>query len=701
MGAGFTGERVTSRATDRLVVSATFTADLLNDVANFLAQAVGVPAGFTIAPYGQVFQQLLDPASVLRQNNKSANVVCLRWIDLVQRTPAEADYINAAGEIAAALTGFAHIVPCTVLICPQQDAAIYAQSATAHLEAALRDVPNVQLAFASPVFDAYEVDQPYDQRGDKTGHIPYTAEAFAAIGTWLTRQYHARSRTPLKMVAVDCDNTLWRGVVGEDGVDGIVIDDAALALQERLVTLAEAGVIITLLSKNQAADVDAVFATRDDMRLRSEHILDRTVNWQSKAENLSALATKYAVGHDAIAFLDDNPIECAEMRSRLPAVQTIEIPQHRENVANFVNHLWVLDHNATTREDRKRIQMYRENAARNESQKAAVSFADFVAGLELEIDIRCVNMESIERVSQLTQRTNQFNINLKRLSVDEMKRATDEFFSVGVRDRFGDYGIVGAMSGGVDGGVYRVGLFLLSCRALGKGVEHKMLAHLGARALDFGCTKLIVDYTEGPRNHPAKQFLENTFTQSVMSGQPTSVDPSVLAELTFEPREPVLSVPAAMNVTSDKKNFADAYQFIADNLTTGAAIVKAFSARRRTRPELAIPFMPPSTNIERNLSAIWEEVLNVTPIGVGDEFQDLGGKSIHLVRIHSLMAERFGYVLDLVTLFAVSTVKQLAARIDTNKGDAANSDARASDRAAKMKVARTHNRRRMSRREAV
>ncbi|MEX6633168.1 HAD-IIIC family phosphatase [Hyphococcus lacteus] len=692
---------MTSGATDRLVVSATFTADLLNDVANFLAHDVGVPAGFTIAPYGQVFQQLLDPMSVLRQNNKSANVVCIRWIDLVQHASTETDYVNAAREIAAALTGFAHTVPCTVLICPQHDMAAFAQSATAHLETALRNVKNVQLIFASSVFDAYGVDQPYDQRGDKTGHIPYTAEAFAAIGTWLLRQYHAHSRTPLKMVAVDCDNTLWSGVVGEDGAEGIVIDDGAIALQARLAALAEAGVIIALLSKNQAADVDTVFSTRADMRLRPEHILDRTVNWQSKAENLSALAAKYAVGHDAIAFLDDNPIECAEMRSRLPAVQTIEIPKNRENLPSFVDNLWVLDHTATTHEDRKRIQMYQENVARNDSQNAAVSFADFLAGLELEIDIHCVNKDSIDRVSQLTQRTNQFNINLKRLSVDDLRHAPEEVYSVSVRDRFGDYGIVGAMSGHVDNSVYKVDLFLLSCRALGKGVEHKMLAHLGARALGFGCTELIVDYTEGPRNQPAKYFLEASFSRSVMSGQLPSTDPSVLADLTFEPTETALSMPVPKNVTSDKKNFADAYQFIADKLTTGAAIVGAFSAGRRARPELGIPFMAPSTNIERNLSAIWEEVLNVTPIGVGDDFQDLGGKSIHLVRIHSLMAERFGYALDLVTLFAVSTVKQLAVRIGDNVGGTTKVDARASDRAAKMKTARTHNRRRMSRRETA
>ncbi|WP_411817243.1 HAD-IIIC family phosphatase [Hyphococcus sp. DH-69] len=692
---------MTSGTKDRLVVSATFTADLLNDVGSFLARDLGVPGGFDIAAYGQVYQQLLDPGSALRQNGDGANVLCIRWCDLTQTGKSKQDYLDAAHEIKRALGDFTHQVPCYVVICPQQGQEDFAKAASNQLAAAVETIPHVSIVAAVDIFRDFEVTKVFDIRGDKTAHIPYTEEAFAALGTFLFRQHHQRSKTPMKMVAVDCDNTLWCGVVGEDGVDGIVLDEGAIALQRRLVALSEAGVIVSLLSKNQENDVNAVFEKRADMVLQKAHILDQAINWNSKAENLAALASKYGVGHDAIVFLDDNPVECGEVSARMPAVRTVQFPHDRHLVPDFVNNLWALDHVANTSEDRNRIQMYRDNAAREEALQTSNSFAEFLAGLKLEVDIEPLNADTAKRIAQLTQRTNQFNINLRRLEIAQLERETDQLFSVSVRDRFGDYGIVGAMSGTARNDVFSVNLFLLSCRALGKGVEHKMLAFLAQTALEHGCKNLVVDFQQGPRNQPARVFLETVFQTPISDERPLQGDISELIGLTFSPSDSVRDIEVTGKAVSRNEGVIPAYQDIAEIFTTGANILAAMSARQRARPELSIPYISPSTKVETEIAAIWQEILRVQPVGINDEFQDLGGKSIHLVRIHSLLEERYGYKVDLVTLFAHSTIKKLADRINQESQFPLNVEFSAANRAVKMRAARNNNRRRLSRKEAV
>ena len=283
------------------------------------------------------------------------------------------------------------------------------------------------------------------------------------------------------MVVLDCDNTLWKGVVGEEGVTGIAIPPAWMALQRFMVELAGQGFLLCLCSKNDEADVLEVFDRRPDMVLKREHLVSWRINWQPKSQNIRRLAQELNLGLDSFIFLDDNPVECAEVRAGCPEVLTLRLPIDGD-IEGFLRHVWAFDRLRVTSEDRQRTAMYKQEAERARFQKQAPTIDEFLAGLDLRITISEPAPEQVDRVAQLTQRTNQFNFTTVRRNDGEIRRLGEsglECRAVEVSDRFGDYGLVGVMIFGARGEALEVDTFLLSCRVLGRGVEHRMLNELG------------------------------------------------------------------------------------------------------------------------------------------------------------------------------------------------------------------------------
>jgi len=264
---------------------------------------------------------------------------------------------------------------------------------------------------------------------------------------------------------------------------GVRTDAPYQALQDFLVARQQAGLLLYLCSKNQEADVFAVFRERPEMPLGRGHLVAWRINWRPKSENLRSLAQELNLGLLSFIFLDDNPLECAEVQAHCPAVTTIQLPAEGERIAHFLDHVWAFDRLKITAEDRERTGYYRQGLQRDQWHREAPTFADFLAGLELEIEISAMTSDQIQRASQLTQRTNQFNATTIRRTEAEIRQAWEagalESLVVKVKDRFGDYGLVGLILLESLPRSLRVDAFLLSCRALGQGVEHQMLTRLG------------------------------------------------------------------------------------------------------------------------------------------------------------------------------------------------------------------------------
>ena len=373
-------------------------------------------------------------------------------------------------------------------------------------------LPGLSVVRASEFEPRYRVSRAgrYDPLRDDIAHIPFTDSYTDFLSAVAVRFLYRPNLILRKVVAVDCDNTLWKGVVGEDGPDGVEFEEHHLALQRFLVDLSSRGVLICLCSKNVEPDVWQVFEQRTEMPLRKEHIVAAAINWEPKSQNLRRLASNLNLGLDSFSFIDDNPVECAEVRAGCPEILTLEWPQISEAAQQLLDHIWEFDLGEGTDEDRRRTRMYKDEYARKEIQENALSFEDFIASLQLKISIEDVTEETVPRASQMTMRTNQFNFTTIRRTEAEIRDllGTDEFVCriLKVSDRFGDYGIVGLLIVDLRDDA-SVDTFLMSCRVLGRGVEQRMAVELGRLARDRGIDSVRLEVISTPKNMPARQFL--------------------------------------------------------------------------------------------------------------------------------------------------------------------------------------------------
>ena len=508
----------------KLFITATFTAEPIEDALNYWMKELNLSFQIEFAPYNQVFQQLYDPTGPISRAEKGVNIILVRledWqrfekprIDLDEKAERHTSELIGALQSAAVRSTSPIIVclcPASPLVLADAQRAAFFDEMETRLATHLEPVSGVHLVTSADLVRLYPVKEYYDAYTDQAGHIPYTTACFTALATMLARKIYALQTAPRKVIVLDCDNTLWKGICGENGPSGIAIDPPYQALQEFMAGQHAAGRLLCLCSKNSETDVFDVFAHHPEMPLKRAHLLAWRINWQPKSENLIALAEELQLGLDSFIFLDDNPMECAEVQSHCPQVLTLQLPEKPERIQRFLQHVWPFDHFKLTATDRQRTDLYRQNLEREQFRQGVSTFEEFLAALELEIRIAEMAPEHTERVAQLTQRTNQFNVTTIRRTESEIQRLSLaknlEFLVVEVRDRFGDYGLVGVMAFETQADVLRVDTFLLSCRVLGRGVEHQMWRELGKIALARELNTLAIPFLPTPKNQPALDFL--------------------------------------------------------------------------------------------------------------------------------------------------------------------------------------------------
>ena len=526
----------------RLAIVANFTLDPIRPCFQAWSDALDRRFDAHIAPYNQILQELLNPVSDVSRATHGSTVM-LRfgdWIkelaESVRNVPDQVDafLLESVRELGNALREHRSFAKgaTLVLVCPNSPddfvGRVDEQKLFDALARELATAPGVNLWSARDYHAKYSVpDSGYtDPLRNEIGHIPYTDDYFAFLSTLIVRFFTRKTSLPKKVVVLDCDNTLWGGVVGEVGAQGVAITPAHLRLIEKLKELSLGGVLLCLASKNEPEDVWQVFDTRDDFKLTRDEIVGAKINWMPKSQNIHQLASELNLGLDSFIFLDDNPVECAEVRAGCPSVLTIQWPHDESSALRLVDHLWELDLVAVTKEDRERTRMYKEEFERQQVQKGSSSFQDFIDSLGLVVEFKNVASEDISRASQLTLRTNQFNLTTTRRNESEIKELSDreeyDVCTLSVRDRFGDYGVVGLFIGVSDSalGIYEVDTFLLSCRVLGRGVEHKIVAEIARRALDRACPSVRWRFRPTEKNRPACLFLEKTLGLTIGQAAP-------------------------------------------------------------------------------------------------------------------------------------------------------------------------------------
>jgi len=320
-----------------------------------------------------------------------------------------------------------------------------------------------------------------------------------------------------KVLAVDLDNTLWGGIIGEDGIDGIQLGveypgAAYISLQRVIMNLYRRGILLAICSKNNSEDALNVLENHPSMLLRPKHFASIRTNWQDKALNLREIAAELNIGLDAVAFLDDNPVERERVRDALPEVVVIELPENCSMYAQELERFPMFERLAVSSEDAERGRYYREQRERSELQRNVASLDDFLRSLEMRAQIVRPAPGNVARIAQLTQKTNQFNLTTRRYSEqDVVKLSNDaecEVYGLRLADRFGDNGIVGVAILRYKNRHCEIDSFLLSCRVIGRTVETAFLSYLAGRAQAKGAGDLRGWYLKTKKNKPAEDFYE-------------------------------------------------------------------------------------------------------------------------------------------------------------------------------------------------
>jgi len=574
----------------------------------------------------------------------------------------------------------------TVCICPQSPAVQSVPPLGGELDriecrmiSQLRGLSHVEVLPSADVLQIYPVETVDDPQGDRLAGVPYTPAFFAALATAIFRRVVRRKRPPFKAIALDCDNTLWSGICGEVGAAGIEVTPAHQALQRFLLAQRDSGIVLCVCSRNNEEDVTEVFSTRQ-MPLSWDHFVARQVDWRPKSEKLRALAGELGIGLDSFILLDDDPVECAQVGAACPEVLTVQLPATGIDFVTFLRHHWAFDAGNDTEEGRQRSTLYRDQAERTWHRAQFSDVESFIASLDLGVEIRVADEADAARVSELTHRTNQFNTTGIRRSVEDvlsiLRSRELDCRVVSVRDRFGDYGLVGVLIYSVHEAQLTVHCFLLSCRALGRGVEYRMAAELGRIAAGSDRQSVVLRCRELKRNRPVVQFLDAIgsaptpadggerfyrFSASELQEVRPRYDPPADAEAV---RDAEASAPPGAVTILAANHLGARFERVARQLDTAEKILAAVRQSGRAAA-VETPYEPPRTATEQAIAGIWTELLGVTRVGVHDDFFDLGGHSLRAVQVLARVSAELGVDVPLRFFFEASpTVARMAVVAD-------------------------------------
>jgi FkbH-like protein len=496
---------------DVLVVSSFTAQPLAPSIGVGIADLLDRTPAIRFADYNQIFQVCLDPASH-GADDADEIVVIWRIEDVFERDfhawacrqpEATIRLLDAARALGAAIGSLAHGRSVIVSDAPtpigdgldhdDPELLIRLVALQARINAAFDDA----LAGASGDGAGHHVERlrfaalqhaagttnSFDRRTWLMYRQPLTAAFAHRVGDEVATLIGGRTRVPPKLIVLDCDGTLWDGVIADDGIGGLDCSDAFpgsayRSFQRALQRLRHDGVLLALSSKNDDANVSAAFAELDGMVLTDADIATRRVSWDPKPPQVAEIVAELNLGLDAVVFVDDSDFEVGSMRTQLAAIRSLHVPGDVEALPDLLAETGWFRRMSVTDDDRQRTERMLAESDRTRAS-TAMSHDEFLATLGLTVRRVDVGPGEIGRVAQLVNKTNQFNLTtIRRSESDVAALLTDPgaaVFAFSVDDRFGEYGIVGVVIARLDIG-WCLDTVLMSCRVLGRGVESAMLA---------------------------------------------------------------------------------------------------------------------------------------------------------------------------------------------------------------------------------
>ena len=515
-----------SMRTVRVAVAGSYTLTQFASLLRLPALRAGVALDVYEGGFGQYRQELLDPASGLWTFNPDFVILAVQERDL--SLPEESDTPGQAveAEVERWTTLWTHVASRARARVVQHNFVVSPDPPMGHLAArrtgsryAMTQAVNLRLGEAAGddvlLVDCDRLASLYGKHrwfDPRYWHLARQAVAIGALPL-LARHTAAVLSGDLglarKCLVLDLDNTLWGGLIGEDGLAGIRLGGSAegeayVAFQEQILALKQKGVVLAVCSKNNPAEAREPFERHPEMRLRLDDISAFVAGWNSKAEGLRIVADQLNLGLESLVFVDDNPAERQLVRQTLPAVDVVVLPADPAGYARALSEYLFFETSTVTADDRHRARQYQARAEAKALESAATSLDEFYRGLRMQAEMTPFRDVDGPRIAQLVAKTNQFNVTTRRHSAGQLAEFGRDprcvHLAVRLRDRFADHGLVGVLIAFVDGTTAEIDTWLMSCRVIGRTVEVEMFDWLRRAALSKGATTIRGTYIPTPRN---------------------------------------------------------------------------------------------------------------------------------------------------------------------------------------------------------
>jgi FkbH-like protein len=542
------GERLESlserRQPLRLGIIHTYTSEPLDPYLGFEAALQGFALAVHHAPYGVVLQET-QAGSALREFAPDLILMLLRWDDLApalarplagldaaaQRDLAAAVVESTTRMVAAFRDALAGHIVLTLLpamygpalgiydASAQNSEGVWRARVKADLVARLAaSVASVTLLDLDEIVAEGGRRRFFDARWWYTSRFPFTPEGAQHVTRRVIALAAAAKLPRAKVIVVDADNTLWGGIIGEDGINGIALGpdypgNAYVDFQTRLLGFQQRGFLLALCSKNNPDDVRQVLREHPHQVLREEHFASMRVGWERKVDNLRAIAEELDLGFDAFVFVDDSAHECLQVRQALPMIEVVQVPGRATDIPTCLDAVARLEVLAITGEDRRRTELYVQERRRRQMAETSSDVESYLRSLEMRMTVGVDDTDQVARISQLTQKTNQFNLTTRRYSAADVRRmmgAPDWLVAhFTLADIFGDSGLVGvALVRIVDGtAAAELDTLLMSCRVIGRRAETAFLETVLALLRARGVRTVVAEYLPTPKNQLVEKFL--------------------------------------------------------------------------------------------------------------------------------------------------------------------------------------------------
>lgn len=378
---------------------------------------------------------------------------------------------------------------------------------------------NIRIIDTEDIVRTVGQERAFDTRFYFRSKAPYTGTYMNELACRITAAARGFGAHFYKVLALDCDNTLWGGVIGEDLINGIKLGpydypgNIFWRMQHEFATLERQGILLALVTKNNPADIAEVLQMHPHMVLKESQIIVKKVNWEDKPTNLRALAKELSVGLDSIVFLDDSSFECEAVRQQLPKVKTIQVPSALADyplVVAEIKSLFLAG--GLTADSKGKTEQYRQRAGAEEMKAHFDTQEEYLASLELKVTLTRNACANAGRISELSQKSNQFNLTTHRYSVAGIERMmegdTHAVYSLDVSDKFGKAGLTGVAVIRYEGSAAIVENFFMSCRVIGRGIETGIWSRVVANGVKLGCTELRAQFIPSAKNAQVADFFD-------------------------------------------------------------------------------------------------------------------------------------------------------------------------------------------------